>query len=63
MIKNGHTFENIKDYTAAQIKLFEQSILVLEAQERSALIHDLSIAAQGDGKTIKKAIKMLDNYG
>ena len=57
MIRFGHGWNDIQNYTAAQIKLFLKSIEQIEKEERQAAIIDNAIASQGDEKYINKAIQ------
>lgn len=59
MIKHGHSWSEIQNYTSAQIKLFYECAMKLEAEERAALITDTAIASQGTEKSIKQAIDQL----
>ena len=59
MIRFGHGWNDIQNYTAAQIKLFLKSIEQIEKEERQAAIIDSAIASQGDEKSINKAIQQL----
>lgn len=59
MIRFGHGWNDIQNYTAAQIKLFLKSIEQIEKEERQAAIIDNAIASQGDEKSINKAIQQL----
>jgi hypothetical protein len=59
LIRFGHGWNDIQNYTAAQIKLFLKSIEQIEKEERQAAIIDHAIASQGDEKTINKAIQQL----
>ena len=59
MIRFGHGWNDIQNYTAAQIKLFLKSIEQIEKEERQAAIIDNAIASHGDEKSINKAIQQL----
>jgi len=59
LIKFGHNWAEIQDYSYAQIKLFIESALTIEAEERRSNLIQSAIAAQGDSKAIKSAIKDL----
>jgi hypothetical protein len=59
LIRFGHGWNDIQNYTAAQIKLFLKSIEQIEKEERQAAIIDNAIASQGDEKSINKAIQQL----
>jgi hypothetical protein len=59
LIRFGHGWNDIQNYTAAQIKLFLKSIEQIEKEERQAAIIDHAIASQGDEKAINKAIQQL----
>jgi hypothetical protein len=59
LIRFGHGWNDIQNYTAAQIKLFLKSIEQIEKEERQAAITDNAIASQGDEKSINKAIQQL----
>jgi hypothetical protein len=59
LIKVGHSWSEIQDYSYGQIKLFIESALTIEAEERRFNLIQSAIAAQGDSKAIKSAIKDL----
>jgi hypothetical protein len=59
LIRFGHGWNDIQNYTAAQIKLFLKSIDEIQKEERQVAIVDNAIASHGDDKSISKAIQQL----
>jgi hypothetical protein len=63
LIKAGHRWEEIQNYTFAQIKLFLECSTELEAEDRRNQLMLTAIASQGNDKSIKKALKGLGGHG
>ena len=59
LIKFGHSWSEIQNYSFAQIKLFSSAAIEIEAEDRRNYVLETAIAAQGDSKAIQKAVKQL----
>lgn len=61
MIKAGHRWEEIQNYSSAQIKLFMEAAQELEREYRAAALIDMSIATQGSKDGVSKAVRKLES--
>lgn len=61
LIRAGHSWSEIQNYTAAQIRLFLDCAVKLDKEERGNGIVDVAIASQGSQKNINEACKKLSS--
>lgn len=59
LIRTGHSWSEIKNYTKAQLKLFCDAAIYLEIKDRATDLIDTALANNGDEKTIKKSFNQL----